>query len=326
VTSGTIRPEAEPAHRDSPSFATAVLDALPDATAILDRFGRITAVNRVWRMYSLDNGGRPETNGVGVSYLDVCARSARAGCVDAAEVLAGLRAVLAGETIESDHDYPCPSPVGGRWFTTRITPIQSSTGGAVVSHVNISRRKISEDELSHQASHDPLTGLANRLLFTSRLSDALGPNGDHHRGGQVGLLYIDLDNFKPVNDSYGHDAGDEVLITVAHRLRGQVRDLDTAARLGGDEFAVCAPGLAREGLHALAERIRVALAVPHQIHGRQTLVPGSIGAHLASSGDTVADALRLADQAMYAIKNARFEGGGETPADQVGRLRSPARR
>jgi diguanylate cyclase (GGDEF)-like protein len=299
VTSAALSPPVAPTKIN---FATAVLDALPDATAILDRSGRITAVNRAWRMFSVDNGGRPETTGIGVSYLDVCARAAEAGCVDAAEVLAGLQAVLAGETIESDRDYPCPSPVVARWFTCRITPIQSPNGGAVVSHVNVSRRKMSEETLSHQASHDPLTGLANRVLFTRRLTDALDAAGGETRAASVGLLYIDLDNFKPVNDSFGHDAGDEVLVTVAHRLRGQVRDSDTVARLGGDEFAVCLPGLTREGLQELAERIRVALAVPHQIHGHQTLVGGSIGAHLASSGDDVADALRQADQAMYASK------------------------
>jgi diguanylate cyclase (GGDEF)-like protein len=299
VTSGALSP---PVAHNRTDFATAVLDALPDATAILDRFGRITAVNRTWRMFSVDNGGRPETTGVGVSYLDVCARAARAGCVDAAEVLAGLEAVLAGATIERDRDYPCPSPAVARWFTCRITPIQSSAGGAVVSHVNVSRRKMSEEVLSHQASHDSLTGLANRMLFTTRLTEALDGAGAPRRGAPVGLLYIDLDNFKPVNDSFGHDAGDEVLVTVAHRLRSQVRDGDTVARLGGDEFAICGPGLAGDELQAMAERIRVALAVPHQIHGQRTLVGGSIGVHLAFSGDNPAAALHQADQAMYAIK------------------------
>jgi diguanylate cyclase (GGDEF)-like protein len=308
VTRGTLSPIAEDLGPASQSYAIAVLDALPDATALLDRSGRITAVNRVWRMFSLDNGGDPESNGVGVSYIDVCTRAAQAGCTDAAEVLAGLQAVLAGRMIESDRDYPCPSPVVARWFACRITPIQSSTGGAVVSHVNVSRRKTSEEALSHQASHDPLTGLANRLLFTSRLSDALAGTNRHSRGQQVGVLYIDLDDFKPVNDTYGHDAGDEVLVTVAHRLQSQVRAYDTVARLGGDEFVICAPGLTPTGLRDLAERVRAALAVPHHVHGQGTLVGGSIGAYLAPSGDTVADALNSADRAMYARKNARFPG------------------
>jgi hypothetical protein len=123
-----------------PSFAMEVLDALPDATAILDREGSIVAVNRVWRMFALDNGGRPEATGVGVNYLNVCARSAETGCADAGEVFTGLQAVLSGATVESDREYACPSPAVGRWFNSRITPIGGSTGGALVSHVNISRR------------------------------------------------------------------------------------------------------------------------------------------------------------------------------------------
>src|SRR5664280_3074640 len=105
-----------------PGFATDVLDALPDATAILDPTGSIVAVNRAWRMFALDNGGRPEATGVGVNYLDVCVRAAETGCADAEEVFTGLQAVLSGETVESDREYPCPSPTVGRWFNSRITP------------------------------------------------------------------------------------------------------------------------------------------------------------------------------------------------------------
>lgn len=285
----------------------AVLDALPDATAILDTSGSIMAVNLVWRMFALDNGGSSETTGVGVNYLDVCARAAGAGCVDAAEVLAGLRAVLAGATVESDWEYACPSPTVGRWFTSRITPIGAPIGGAVVSHVNISRRKMSEQELAHRASHDPLTGLANRLLFTERLTEALRERPGRSETADVGLLYIDLDHFKPVNDTYGHDAGDEVLLTATHRLRSVVRRHDTVARLGGDEFAVCAPRIAAGRLARLADRIGVVLGEPHCVHGQEVRVGASIGTYLAGTNDTVPEALRLADQAMYAIKRTRPE-------------------
>jgi hypothetical protein len=88
------------------------------------------AVNRAWRMFAMDNGGSPEATGVGVNYLDVCARAAATGCTDASEVIIGLQAVLAGETVESDREYPCPSPTVGRWFNSRITPIGGSTGGS----------------------------------------------------------------------------------------------------------------------------------------------------------------------------------------------------
>jgi diguanylate cyclase (GGDEF)-like protein len=287
------------------SYTAAVLDALPDATAVLDRSGTIVAINAAWRMFALDNGGPPETTGVGVSYLGVCDRAAATGCLDAAEVLIGLRSVLAGETVESDHEYACPSPSVGRWFASRITPIGGPIGGALASHVNISRRKKSELELVHQASHDPLTGLGNRVLFAEKLAEALTERPGRRRVPDVGLLYIDLDRFKPINDTYGHDAGDEVLQTVAHRLLAQARAQDTVGRLGGDEFAVCAPRVDAAALSALARRIDRALAEPHRVHGRSVVVKGSIGVYLGAPGDAAAEALESADQAMYAIKNLR---------------------
>ena len=282
-----------------------VLDALPDATAVLDKSGSIVAVNHTWRMFALDNGGRPDTTGVGVNYLDVCARSAAAGCEDAALAAVGLRAVLAGETVHRELEYPCPSPAVSRWFLLRITPLGGAIPGAVMSHVNITRRKMAELALAHEAAHDPLTGLANRDLFTDRLKAALTQRSGRPARGDVGVLYLDLDGFKQVNDTYGHDAGDELLLTTAHRLRAQIRPQDTVARLGGDEFAVTAPRITAGGLAALAERIAGALAEPHVIHGHPVRVPASVGTHLAAPGEPAAAALRQADQAMYAVKRTR---------------------
>lgn len=305
------------------SFATEVLDALPDVTAILDHAGTIIAVNRAWRMFAVDNGGRADATGVGTNYFDVCTRAAANGCEDAGEVIRGLKAVLAGATVESDREYPCSSPTVGRWFNSRITPIGGPTGGAVASHVNISRRIGSELELKYQASHDSLTGLANRVLFSEELSRALSPRPDRRPRADVGVLYIDLDGFKAINDTFGHDAGDEVLQISAHLLRSQVRPQDTVARLGGDEFAVCAPRISPAGLLALSQRISAALGEPHQIHGRQVHVCGSVGSHLARSGNSVADAIRCADQAMYLVK-AQHHSDGDKPGSTVGK-RSPGR-
>lgn len=293
-----------------PGFATEVLDALPDATAILDRYGSIVAVNKAWRMFALDNGGRPETTGVGVNYLDVCTRAAQMGCADAEEVLIGLQAVLSGDTVESDREYPCPSPTVGRWFNSRITPIGGSTGGAVVSHVNISRRIRSEQDLTHRASHDSLTGLGNRRLFNEEMERALGAQGGRRSKADVGVLYIDLDGFKSINDTFGHDAGDEVLLNSAHRIRSQLRPHDCVARLGGDEFAICAQRITSEGLERLALRLEAALAEPHRIHGKEIVVGGSVGLHIAAAGESVSEAIRLADQAMYIVKAARHDQAG----------------
>jgi diguanylate cyclase (GGDEF)-like protein len=290
-------------------LATAVLNALPDATAVVGSTGSIVAINRAWRMFALDNGGRQDVVGVGVNYLDVCERSAGTGCEDANLAALGLRAVLAGETVESELEYPCPSPTVDRWFLLRVTPLSGPTSGAVVSHVNITRRKRVEEALAREAVRDPLTGLANRTLFNGQLASALTPRPGRSDIADVGVLYIDLDRFKHVNDTFGHDAGDEVLLEAAHRLRKGARDQDTVARLGGDEFAVVVPRVTANDLAALVTRWTRTLDEPYLIHGRSLQVRASIGAHLTSAGESVADALRQADEAMYAVKSTRSSAG-----------------
>jgi len=294
------------------TWEAALLDAIPDATAVLDTDGVIVAVNHAWSMFTLDNGGSVESTGVGVGYLGVCERSAAAGCTDAADVVSALKAVLAGEAVERDLEYPCPSPAAGRWYALRVTKINWPEPGLLVTHSNISVRKMSEQALERQASQDPLTGLANRNRFTQRLASALTPRANGPTTSDVGVLYLDLNGFKPVNDTYGHGAGDEVLQVVATRLSAVCRPQDTVARLGGDEFAVVAPRITSSGLAGLAHRIQEALVEPHSIHGRQVVVGASVGSCLASAGDSVADCLQRADEAMYAVKRKRVVGAQRT--------------
>ncbi len=306
----TVEATGGPSSSTSRQVADAVLDALPDATAVLSADGNIVAVNHAWRMFALDNGGSATTTGVGVNYLNVCERAAAAGCSDAELVSLGLREVLDGKTVESEHEYPCPSPAAGRWFLLRATHLAGPRPGALVAHVNITRRKAAELTLAHEASHDPLTGLANRTLFGKRLSAALTARRGRSSQPDVGLLFLDLDKFKPVNDNHGHSAGDEILLTTAHRLRAAARPQDTIGRLGGDEFAIIAPRITRMGLESLAARITATLAEAHLIHGHSIQVPASVGTHLAAPGETAASALHHADQAMYANKAARRPGDG----------------
>ena len=291
-------------------LASAVLDALPDATAVLDQSGLIIAVNHTWRMFAVDNGGTEQDTGVGVNYLDVCSRAAAAGSNDAEQVVARLQEVLSGRSVEADLEYPCPAPAIGRWFLLRLTRLAGPIPGVVASHVNITRRKTAEQVLAHAASHDPLSGLVNRTLLLARLAAALRPRvGGGRRSLDVGLVYIDLDGFKAVNDTFGHGAGDEVILTVASRLQDVVRPGDTISRLGGDEFSVLAPRTHAAGLAALAERIERALAEPHRVHGRAVAVPGSVGTHLAVAGDDPTAVLHRADQAMYVVKASHHDEG-----------------
>lgn len=154
-------------------------------------------------------------------------------------------------------------------------------------------------ELHELALRDPLTGLANRALLVDRLQTALSLR--ERDGGEIGVLFCDLDDFKQVNDRHGHDAGDRVLCLTAERLRTAVRPSDTVARFAGDEFVVVCPGL-----DSAAELDEVVARVDRTIHAAAAGAPAplrlSIGAALVGEGETAADALRRADEAMYAAK------------------------
>ncbi len=163
--------------------------------------------------------------------------------------------------------------------------------------------------LAHQALHDPLTGLPNRVLFLDRLERALAPG---YGKGPAAVLFVDLDNLKSVNDTLGHHAGDELLRAVGVRLAGCLRPGDIVARLGGDEFAVLLQGaVGLSEATAVAERILIELGEPLWIEGREVSARASIGVALGRPGsDRSADLLRDADLAMYRAKDggkARYE-------------------
>jgi len=155
--------------------------------------------------------------------------------------------------------------------------------------------------LEHLAMHDPLTGLPNRALFRDRLRQAL--QASRRRPAPFAVFIIDLDRFKEINDTLGHNTGDRLLQQVASRLAAQVRDADTVARLGGDEFALLLPSLGREHAPAVARKIVDALAVPCRVEGRVLEVGASVGVALhPEHGASASDLMRRADVAMYAAK------------------------
>lgn len=181
---------------------------------------------------------------------------------------------------------------------------EPAVAGVVMTCRDVTERKAFEEQLAHQAFHDTLTGLPNRALLMERLGHAL--KRAVRTQMPVGLVFLDLDNFKVINDSLGHDAGDGLLISVAERLQTCVRPGDTVARLGGDEFTLLLEDLADEGQAVvLAQRIVDVLSAPVHVGGRELFVTGSLGIAL-SLGDqrTPDDLLRDADTAMYQAKTA----------------------
>ncbi len=237
--------------------------------------------------------------------------------------LLGRAGACDGQVVSAE--WPVTAPDGGRrWVLARAVSLvdDSDVGGIVINLNDVTDRKMAEEELTHQALHDALTGLPNRVLLRDRLEHALA--GSRRRGRSLAVVYLDLDGFKIVNDSLGHEAGDELLCEVASRLLGVVRAQDTVARLGGDEFAI----LIEDTVHAeheavtVCERVRHALSGPTMVAGRPVLVSASLGVAVADAEATSTSLLRSADIAMYQAKAAGratwavYEPVMQTLADQ----------
>ncbi|MET8150992.1 putative bifunctional diguanylate cyclase/phosphodiesterase [Actinoplanes sp. NPDC049668] len=178
-----------------------------------------------------------------------------------------------------------------------------TVAGLVVTLRDVTERRQLERELTHQAFHDSLTGLANRVLFADRLQHALARGV--RDGAVVGVLFIDLDDFKIINDTLGHAVGDQLLIAVAARIAGALRADDTAARLGGDEFAALVENVQDPGaVEETAARILAALAEPIVVDGESLQAMASIGITTTPEADTADALLRQADLALYVAKGA----------------------
>ncbi|WP_217234735.1 bifunctional diguanylate cyclase/phosphodiesterase [Streptomyces sp. AC555_RSS877] len=213
----------------------------------------------------------------------------------------------------------------GGWLNVEST-VNRHHGGLIFNSRDVTERVRLQAQLQHNAEHDPLTDLPNRALFTRRVQQALSGRRSSDRGAALrgtAVLFIDLDGFKAVNDTIGHQAGDELLVQAARRLQDAVRHGDTASRLGGDEFAALIVGdgardrPARERhILDLADRLRVTLSQPYLIDGNDVRVNASIGVAFAEPGLGAGEILRNADLAMYRAK-AGGKGRVELYAPQM---------
>ena len=176
-----------------------------------------------------------------------------------------------------------------------------AVAGIVINCRDVTERRALEEQLKHEALHDPLTTLANRVLFVDRVGHALSRRDNPD---STGVLFMDLDDFKTINDSLGHAAGDELLQAVAQRLKGNLRVEDTVARLGGDEFAVLVEDSDPEMVLQVGQRLLDALRAPFEIAGKQVHIGASVGTAMSGVDNRQAEVLlRNADVAMYTAKS-----------------------
>ncbi len=236
---------------------------------------------------------------VGVSVLDIihpedvvdAANRLREALADRDRVMSARWRVRRSDGTYIDTDNVC----------TNLTA-DDNVRGLVLTTRDVTDRSSLEAQLVHQAFHDPLTGLANRALFEDRVQHALARRRGDLR--TLGVVFVDLDRFKAVNDNLGHAFGDALLRTAAQRLVSCLRACDTAGRLGGDEFAVLVDDIQRdEDIRQVADRITAAFAVPFTLDGREASATASVGVAPALPGQGAEDLLRNADLAMYVAKS-----------------------
>ncbi|MFG0259627.1 MAG: EAL domain-containing protein [Phycisphaerales bacterium JB041] len=272
-----------------------ILDNMPAMVWYKDAESRVLRVNAS----VADAMGLPKREIEGRSTWDLHPREAEAYCRADRDAMA-RRAPLRGVV-----EKVMMGPADARWMSTDKIPILNEAGeaeGLLVVSTDITRLKATEETLRHAIEHDALTGLSNRETFVRSLCESLQTGSD--KGFAV--LMMDFDRFKAVNDSMGHQAGDELLRSIAARIRRAVKPFDVAARFGGDEFALLVRGLAtREVAEQLAERVRRECETPHEILGQQVRSTASIGLVHSSLGLESADAfIAAADRALYAAKAA----------------------
>jgi diguanylate cyclase (GGDEF)-like protein/PAS domain S-box-containing protein len=263
--------------------------------AVVDRNGLVEAANPALAALL----GEEVAALAGVPFVDLVEPSARA------ELLRVAGEVRAGRSAGARFEARVRQSAGlGRWALVAVSRAEADEGDRLVVQVeDINDRRLVESKLAHQASHDMLTGLPNRSEMLVLMGAAFAAREP------MALLFIDLDRFKWVNDSLGHEAGDLLLVEVADRLRRVLRPGDVVARLGGDEFVVLAHGVREVGTAvALADRVAEALRRPVRLPGeRESYASASIGIAIAGAGDGPETLLRDADTAMYQAKAA---GGG----------------
>jgi diguanylate cyclase (GGDEF)-like protein/PAS domain S-box-containing protein len=293
-----------------PVARDAVFHGMQDGVLVIDFHGRVLDANQsAGKML-----GSGETTLLGRRLSGLLAFADRLASADCDDTIASRRSF----------ETTVPDQSGGERFLeivmSGLGPSSESPGTVLVMR-DVTERKLLEGEMRHRALHDELTKLPNRALLHEQLDELIKLR--KREGGSVSLLMIDLDRFKVINDTLGHEAGDALLRGVADRLRLSMRESDLVARLGGDEFAVVLPACSAEGGVEIADRLRERLAEPFDLFKQRVCVSASIGvSECPEHGHDVGTLLRHADVALCLAKDA---AGGVAMYEASRDFNSPAR-
>jgi len=303
-----------------------VLNSLTAHIAVLDSRAHIIYINEAWARFARANGGADQNAYIGTNYLSVCEGAARRGDRAAAFACDGLRAVMGGERSEFILEYPCDSPREKRWFVMRVTAYAAgSSANLVVSHEDITARKRAEEALvkakaslekanreldlalvrEQQLSRtDGLTRIGNRRYFFDLATHECAEAKRYRR--ELAVVLFDVDHFKRINDTVGHQAGDDVLQCVARIAEKHLREVDILARYGGEEFIVLLPGSSAQEAAGVAERIRTSIAATCEPAGETPVtVTISVGvAEFPGHASSLEPLVRCADRALYQAKRS----------------------
>ncbi|MBG6175096.1 diguanylate cyclase (GGDEF)-like protein/PAS domain S-box-containing protein [Labrenzia sp. EL_208] len=287
--------ESERASRSRSLELEAILANMRQGVSVFDKDGRL----RLWNKQYIDIFNKPEDDvREGVTLVDLIEAEKARGEFDG-DVIEHVRDLLirlsAGEVVRSKFRHP-----SGRFISAVHAPLPG--GGWIGTHEDVTKSELAVQKIEYAAHHDTLTGLANRTLFNSRLDETLE---ELDQDSESALMLLDLDKFKPVNDTYGHDAGDALLKQVSERLKACVRSTDLVARLGGDEFGIILNSASRTVAEVIASRIVHKLQGAFSIKEHTIRIGVSVGISPISGSRSDANAIiKNADVALYDVKNS----------------------
>ena len=299
----SARKEVERIAQEQTGLIQSILNSIPAQTVIMDFNGGILGVNDAWRTFWWIDRARPEPTWTSMNYFAVVGEDSDPSDPAVVRATEGIVSVIQGRLAKYAMDYPCRAHNEQYWFDLCIVKVPAFNG-IVITHIDITDRKKAEAALVHQATHDALTGLPNRSLLSEHLNNSL--EFDRRVGRHTYVAVLDLDNFKDVNDAYGHSYGDVLLQRISQRITSCLGEEDFLARIGGDEFAlVFANRGPRWDVEEALEKIRDAVGAPLSL--KVTSVRPSMSMGVVSSPEHGGDSdllLRDGDTAMYISKRA----------------------